>query len=115
MPAALEIVNCELGTISSRQDHSCTFKVVTPELRVSEAGQLMQWHGRACTVSITPHDGAPAELVRVDTERRTKSKGERLRGVHWLGWQRQGSRGDFETWYSTCFEKLMDDLKAQLD
>lgn len=112
---SLEIVNCELGTISSRQDHSCTFKVITPELRASEAGQLMQWHGRACTVSITPHEGPPAEVLRVDTERRVKSKGERLRNVHFLVWERQGRRGDFETWYSACFEKMMDDLKGQLE
>ena len=111
----IELVNAEIGTVSSRADGSVAFRVITGELRPSEAGLVLQYHGRACKVTILPHEGTPPEIVTVDTERKIKSKGERLRGIHWLVWQRQGSKGDFEHWYSTCFESIMDGLKQQLD
>jgi len=111
----IELVNAEIGTVSSRQDGSVAFRVITGELRPSEAGLVLQYHGKACKVTILPHEGAPEETVTVDTERRIKSKGERLRGVHWLVWQRQGCKGDFEAWYNACFESIMSGLKEQLD
>jgi hypothetical protein len=111
----IELVNAEIGTVSSRQDGSVAFRVITGELRPSEAGLVLQFHGKACKVTILPHEGAPEEVVTVDTERRVKSKGERLRNVHFCVWQRQGSKGDFEAWYSACFENIMDGLKEQLD
>ena len=108
-------MHCQAGSVTSRQDGSVKLSFVTPELRPSEAGACIGLHGKNVTVSIVPEDAAPEEMVRVDTERRVKSKGERLRGVHWLIWQRQGSNGNFETWYDACFEAIMSDLKAQLD
>lgn len=109
----LEIVNCEIGTIRSRKDHSVVFSVETPELRVSESGQLMQWHGRACTVRITPHDTPPLEMVRVDTQRTVKSPSQRLRSVHFLIW-RQNPVGDFEQWHAARMEKIINEAKQEL-
>jgi hypothetical protein len=59
---ALHIVNCEMGSITSRADYSVKFSVVTPELRASESGELIRLHGKAVSVLITPLDGADADV-----------------------------------------------------
>jgi hypothetical protein len=109
----LEIVNCEIGTIRSRKDHSVVFSVETPELRVSESGQLMQWHGRACTVRITPHDTPPLEMVRVDTERATKTPSQRLRNCLFVLWQ-QNPVGTFNEFYDKRLEFYINEVKSEL-
>lgn len=75
----------------------------------------MQYHGRSCRVAIFPHEGAPEEVVKVDTERRVKSKGERLRAIYWLIHQKRGETTNFDQWYNARFELLADKLKEQLD
>jgi hypothetical protein len=112
-PIALEIVNCEIGTVRSRKDHSVVFSVETPELRVSESGQLMQWHGRACSIIIKPHDGPPVETARVDTERAVKTPGQRLRAVLFVLWQ-QNPVGTFEDFYTRRMETIITEAKAEL-
>lgn len=112
-PIALEIVNCEIGTVRSRKDHSTVFSVETPELRISESGQLMQWHGRACTITISPHDQPPVEVVRVDTERKVKSQSERLYAVLYVLWK-QNQVGEFETFRRMRMESIIEDVKREL-
>lgn len=112
---AIEILHCLTGAVTSRADGSVKINFVTPELLASQAGVLFLLHGKNVTVSIVPEDTIPDEVVRVDTERRVKSRGERLRAVHYLIWERQGKKGDFENWYSACFESILSDLKQQLD
>lgn len=111
---ALEIVNCEMGAITSRADHSVTFKIVTPELRASEAGALMQWHGRACSVVIAPHDNEPADILKVTTDREHKTAAQRLRSVLFVLWKHQGEPGLSEHFYETHMEKMIEHVKSKL-
>ena len=112
---SLEIVNCEMGTISSRADHSVKFYVVTPELRASEAGALMQWHGRACSVTVKPHDGSEADVIKVDTERERKSAAQRLRAVLFVLWKQRGREGTVDVFYEREMEKIIDHYKGKLE
>jgi hypothetical protein len=112
---ALHIVNCEMGSVTSRADYSVKFSVVTPELRASEAGELIRLHGKAVSVLITPLDGADAELVEVKTERGIgKSPGTRLRAVMYIWWQQLGSDGIFNHFYDEQMEKLIGFVKSKL-
>lgn len=115
MPS-LDIQNCEMGTIASRADHSVAFRVITPELRPSEAGALMAWHGRACRVTIHPHEGEPDEVISVKTEMDRKTPSQRMRGVLFLIWKAEGQPGSrFDPWYEDRMEQLIEKLKAKLD
>lgn len=114
MPS-LDIHNCEIGTIQSRADHSVAFRVVTPELRPSEAGALMQWHGRACRVTIHPHDGTPDTVVTVTTERESKSPSQRIRAVLFILWKQDGQPGTFDAWYENRMNLLIEKLKEKID
>jgi hypothetical protein len=64
---------------------------------------------------------APNELQEADIPdepaqgREGKSKGQRLRAVYYLIWQKRAPDEPFETWYTRQFETIMDKLKEQLD
>lgn len=111
----IDIRHATIGTVSSKSDASVSFRVNTPELRPSEAGALMAWHGKACRVSILPDETAvPEEMVGVDTERAVKTPGQRLRAVIFLDWKNQGSIGDFESHYSKTMNVFIEHIKAKL-
>lgn len=111
----LDIHNCEMGTISSRADHSCKFSVITPELLASQAGALLGWHGKACRVTILPHEGEPDEVVTIETEKGTKTPSQQLRGVLYRVWEHEGKNGDFNLdYYPRQMAKLVEHFKAKL-
>ena len=110
----IQLDNAEIGTVSSRQDGSVAFRVITAELRPSEAGTVLQFHGKACKVIIMPHEGAPDALVSVTTERVSKSPCQRLHSVLFLCWKKRGE-GDFDTYYRNTMERILDHLKKELD
>lgn len=97
---AIELVNATIGTVSSREDGSVAFRVITAELRPSEKGIVMDFHGRACSVTIAPHEGVAEETVKVSTERGEKTPGQRLRDIIFVHFGQEGKPGgDFETFY----------------
>jgi hypothetical protein len=112
---SLDITNCEIGTITSRSDHSCAFRVITPELLASQAGELMRWHGRACRVAIFPHEGAPENVVKVATERSGKTPSQRLYNTLFVLWKQDGEKGIFEEFYNRSMEGFINSVKEQLN
>lgn len=110
----IDLLNAEVGTVSSRPDGSVAFRVITGELRPSEAGAVLQYHGKACRVTILPHDSVPEEVVSVDTEREGKSPSARLRAVLFVLWKHEGEQGDFEDFYRKRVNLLIDKIKAKL-
>lgn len=112
---AIELLHAEIGTVSSRQDGSVAFRVLTPELRPSEAGAIMSYHGKACSVFIKPTETPADEIVRVDTERDDKTPSERLRAVIFVSWTQNGKPGDFAAYYAVKMERLIDHIKSKLE
>lgn len=111
---AVEIAHAEFGAVTSRQDGSVSFRIITPELRASEAGALVGLHGKAVSIAIVPRDGVPEERVNVDAEMERKTPGQRLRSVLFVWWTQSGRRGDFETFYRDEMEKLIEHVKGAL-
>lgn len=111
---AIELVNAEVGTVSSRPDGSVAFRVITAELRPSEAGAVLQYHGKACRVTIKPHEGVPESTVTVDAELGRKTPGQRLRAVVFLLWKHEGEEGSFDTYYAQKLEKFIEHIKSKL-
>ena len=111
---AIEILHCQAGSVTSRADGSVKLSFVTPELRPSEAGALILLHGKNCCVSIVPEDAAPDELVRVDTQRQSKSPSQRLRSVLFLCWRQSAAGMTFDEFYAQQYEVVIDTYKAQL-
>lgn len=110
---ALDILHCEIGTVSSRADHSATVRIITPELRPSEAGALLGWHGKAARVCIFPDDGDALETIKVTTERDQKTPSQRLHAIVHVHWKQQGGEGDFETFYRQQMERIINGYKEK--
>jgi hypothetical protein len=110
---AIEIKHCQCGQVASRVDGSVSIKFITPELRPSEAGALLLLHGKNVCVSIVPHDGPPAQTVRVDTERKVKSQSERLYAVLYVIWK-QNPVGNFEDFRRARMETIIEETKREL-
>lgn len=112
---AIQLVNAEIGTVSSRQDGSVCFRVISAELRPSEAGLVLQYHGKACKVTIQPHEGAPDSLITVTTERESKSPSQRIRAVLFILWKQDGQPGTFDAWYENRMNLIIEKLKEKID
>ncbi len=112
---AIELVNAAIGTVSSREDGSVKLSVITAELRPSEAGLLMGYHGKAARVIIHPHDDAQAEVAKVSTERGQKTPSQRLHAVLFLNWKQEGSQGIFQHYYENKMNLILETWKARLD
>ena len=112
---SIDLHNCGIGTVSSREDGSVKLSIVTAELRPSEAGLLMQYHGKAARVLIAPHGDTAGAVVQVATERGQKTPSQRLHAVLFLLFKQSGGEGDFETFYRREMEKYIDHVKAKLN
>ncbi len=112
---AVVIEHCQAGSVTSRQDGSVKISFVTPELRPSEGGALLQLHGKNCRLSIVPEDVEPEETIMVDTALGTKTPSQRLRAVLFVWWSQQGKRGSFEMFYSEKISLFIDSVKTNLE
>jgi hypothetical protein len=54
------------------------------------------------------------EVPDGDADSGVKSQGQRLRGVIFILWKQQGEKGDFESFYRTYLEKLIEYTKGKL-
>lgn len=45
----------------------------------------------------------------------TKTPSQRLRGVMYIFWKQQGSKGNFEDFYRDLMEKFVEHIKSKLD
>lgn len=57
------------------------------------------------------------ELIEVETENEgePKTKSERLRGVLFVLWKEKGGEGDFDAFYRTQMEKIIDIIKSKIN
>jgi len=110
----IELVNSEIGVVSSRVDGSVKFTVITSELLASQRGLCMEYHGKACSVTIKPHGEAAPEMVKVDTERTSKTPSQRLRSVLFLVWKQTKQDGTFDEFYNRQYEVVIETYKSQL-
>ena len=114
MTKAIVIRNATIGTVSSREDGSVAFRVITGELLASQKGAVMDYHGKACEVTVTPLEGA-LETIEVKTEPGHKSPSQRMYAVLHVWWKQQGGEGVFQHFYEAQMEKLIQAVKNKLD
>lgn len=74
----------------------------------------MSWHGKACRVGILPDEGVPEETVTIESERETKTPGQRLRAILFILWKHENSKESFQSFYDHAMEKFIDHIKKKL-
>ena len=113
--AAIHILHAEIGTVSSRPDGSAAFRVLTPELRAAEAGALMGWHGKTCSVLVKPQADPADELIEVQAERGDKrTPSQRLRSALFVLWKARNEGGEFAPFYNAKMNQLIDLVTSKI-
>lgn len=105
---------------SSRADGSLGFRGVTPELSHGEKVALMELHQQNVKLLIQPVGESPEAMVEVKNELNTKTPSQRLRAVLFVLFKQWSESGKikgvmFEQFYSEQMNRMIDDIKGQLE
>lgn len=111
-------VAATIAKIESLEDKSWKLKVITQELSDEQGAQMVKLNGKFgfMLFSETPivHEDIPDfDPSQFDTD---KSPSKRLRSVIFLYWQgHTDQKTNFDTFYASYVEKLIDSVKSKLD
>lgn len=98
-----------------RQDRSWRLTFETRELPGDDVKLLAESLQGEGWLLFKPNGGfVDEELPKGIAEPGTKSQSQRLRNVIFILWKQKGEKGDFETYYRTTLEKLIDYVKSML-
>lgn len=105
-----------LDGISTRKDGTLKVTLETNELHTEDSVYLMQNVNKQ---GYFYFQEAPFKEINIPevklNEFETKSHSQRLRNVLWLIWEANGKKGDFDTYYKSTMEKIIDQLKEKLN
>ena len=111
-------LQAQVTGISTKVDGSIKITSVTRELPGSDAAELLNLRGKeiwqlidAGETNLTA-EAIPQEAPKPGVGSKTPS--QRLRAVIFVWWQQEGKDGDFEVFYNSKMEQLIDFCKAKL-
>lgn len=100
--------------ISARNDGSLSLRMSTPELQSAEKLALIELQNRMVIVLIQPKDESPSELKEIKNKFDVKTPSARLRAVLFVQFKQTKILGEFEDFYRRQIERMIDDIKSQL-
>lgn len=106
--------------LSTRNDGSFKIVIGTQEIDKSHVGELFGLTNKFCKVLITDNNISPIEEELIDaTEmksgKKSKSQSQRLRSVLFRVHEQQKPAIEFDDWYKSELERIIDHYKAKLD
>lgn len=109
-----------LEGLSTRNDGSVKVAFVTQELDPSTGGQLFQLRNKFVKCLISDSNISPIEEELVDSTelkggKKAKSQSQRLRAVLYRVHEQQGIPLDFETWYNSELETIIEQYRNTLE
>lgn len=105
-----------LDGISTRKDGTLKVTLETNELHTEDSVYLMQNVNKQGYFFFQESPFKEINIPDVKlNEFETKSPSQRLRNVLWLIWEENGKKGDFDTYYKSTMEKIIDQLKEKLN
>lgn len=106
-------------TLSTRQDGTIKVNFGTQEMGADEAGKLFHFRGKYCKLFLSDDNITDLEANLIEAEKVTgttkKSKGQRLRAVLYRLWEQSGLQIEFDTYYETEMEKVIELYKAKFN
>lgn len=98
----------------SKSDGSAGLRFSTQEISSSDFAELKQHLNSFGWLVFAPQEQVieiPKESITDDR----KKPSQRLRAVLYLLWQKKGSEGDFEAYYRSRIEAIIDNIKERLE
>lgn len=106
--------NAIITGIRARVDGSLGITLSTPELNPEEKVAFMELQNINCQTLFKPLE-EKTDLIEVKGETETKTSSQRLRGCIFVLWEQQGKNGEFEIFYKSYMEKIIDWVKSKLE
>ena len=108
--------------IRSLQDRSVKLTLTTQELAPSDIGDLFSFQNKFCKILITDSNVIQPQLIKeventeVEEWEKSKSAGQRLRGVLFILFQQKPEGHlDFDTYYKSKMNGFIDHLKSKIE
>lgn len=102
--------------LKPKADRSWKLTFETRELNGSEVALLADNFQGEGWLLFKPNDHInPSEIPKAIADSGSKSQSQRLRDVIFILWKQQGGKGDFEMYYRTQMEKLIEYVKQKLE
>lgn len=102
--------------MNPRADRSWRIAFETRELTGDEVKILVNnFQGEGWLVFKPNADVNPTDIPESPAESGTKTPSERLRGVTYILWKQKGAKGDFQAFYNTTMERLIEYMKSKLE
>lgn len=101
---------------SSKSDRSAGLKFSTQELADEDFMVFRQHQGQFGWLCFSEQTIQDKDIPKEQIEDKSKSQSKRYRAAQYVKFIKKGGKKvDFEAWYRKHMEKLIDDVKAEID
>jgi len=104
-----------LTGFSSLSDGGASIRFSTQELSPEDFALLKGNHNAFGYLLFAPNKFTEEDLPKEQAEDKNKTPSKRLRATLFILWKQEGEQGDFEAFYRSKMEKLIEMVKAKLD
>lgn len=104
-----------LTSISYTKDNGVRLGFTTNELSDEEKVVVAKFFQKFGWVMFKSNEFSSSDLPLEQAEDKTKTPSKRLRATLFLLWKQTGEKGDFETYYRSQVEAMIEKIKNQLD
>lgn len=108
-------VSSQLVKANPMVDRGMSLGFHTKELTAEEKLEIMSHFQKTGWLLFSEDEIQEAEVPETRSEFETKTPSQRLRGVMFVYWEQQGSKGSFEDFYREKMEGFIDHIKSKLD
>ena len=113
------VITGTVESLSTRQDNTVVVKFGTQEMESSEAGKLFHFRNKYCKLLLTDDNISEleSELVAASAIKSSKQKtpSQRMRAVLFRVFEQTGLEIDFEQYYVTEMERIIEHYKSKLN
>lgn len=106
--------NLNITSITAKVDGSVRFSASTPELSAEEKTAFFSLQNLNCKAVLQP-EGCAGEPMEIKEKLDNKTPSQRMRSVIFIWWKQSGEQEDFDTFYRTKMEMLIDKIKDKLE
>lgn len=108
-------VPAQVTNLNPRADRSWKLTFETRELSGEEVKILADNFQSEGWLVFSPNEIKTVDMPKGDADSGAKSQSQRLRDVIFIMWKQRGGKGDYETYYRTQLERLIEHIKSKLE
>jgi len=114
------VFDATLEGLSTRMDDTIKVVIGTQEVTAEQGLALLKLRGKFCKVMLSDTAIEQKEIDAVDSlpikdESNNKSNSQRLRSVLFINWQQSKQTTNFDDYYNSEMNRIIDHYKAKLN